>query len=111
MRVVHMSPTVFGDGGLFGGGERYPGARARLSRYVDCQLVTFGTDSSSVNHARDAPVRVLKPVAHLWGHPAHPFRWNYWNHWRGLTSSTPTTFGVRRAGSLLSQGHSDDRGL
>ncbi|HWC38301.1 MAG TPA: glycosyltransferase family 4 protein [Acidimicrobiales bacterium] len=72
MRVVHVSPTVFGAGGVFGGGERYPLELASaLSRHVECRLVTFGPPSST-NHSGAVPVRVLKPLAHLWGHPAHP---------------------------------------
>lgn len=71
--MVHVSPTVFGAGGLFGGGERYPLELARaLGRHVECRLVTFGRPPPPGSGLETIPVRVLRPVAHLWGHPAHP---------------------------------------
>lgn len=72
MRVIHVAPTAFGSGGVYGGGERYPLELARaLSRRIDCTLVTFGA------HERDyrdgaLRVRVVKPLAYLRGHPARP---------------------------------------
>jgi glycosyltransferase involved in cell wall biosynthesis len=73
MRVVQISPTVFGRGGLFGGGERYPLELTRaLGKHVDCRLVTFGAPSQAISDAGPARVRVLRPWGHLRGHPAHP---------------------------------------
>jgi glycosyltransferase involved in cell wall biosynthesis len=72
MRVVHVAPTAFGAGGIFGGGERYPVELARaLARHVDCELVTFAGTPGVVREAGGLTVRTLRPVAHL-GHPAHP---------------------------------------
>ncbi|MDQ4065826.1 MAG: glycosyltransferase family 4 protein [Actinomycetota bacterium] len=73
MRVVHVAPTAFGPGGLFGGGERYPVELARaLSKYVDCTLVTFGASARSYSDPSGLEVVVLKTKRLLRGHPAHP---------------------------------------
>ena len=73
MRVTHVSPTVFGSSGLFGGGERYPLELARaLAREIECTLVTFGPESSVRRDASGLLVRVLQPRIRLCGHPAHP---------------------------------------
>jgi glycosyltransferase involved in cell wall biosynthesis len=73
MRVVHLAPTGFGRGGLFGGGERYPLALARaLARRVDCELVTFGDSADEWHEPGGLRVRVLRSVAHVGGHPAQP---------------------------------------
>ncbi len=68
-----MVPTPFGAEGLYGGGERYPLELARaLSAHIDCRVVTFGPVARQRTD-RDGPhVRVLRAVAHLRGHPAHP---------------------------------------
>src|SRR5436190_12100670 len=74
MRVIHVSPTAFGHGGLFGGGERYPvelvKALVRLDG-VDCELVTFGP-APAVEVDDGVRVRVLRTHGHLHHHPAHP---------------------------------------
>lgn len=73
MRIVHVVPTPFGAGGLLGGGERYPVELARaLARHVDCELVTFGTARCAWREPGGLRVRVLRRVASLHGHPAHP---------------------------------------
>jgi glycosyltransferase involved in cell wall biosynthesis len=72
MRVVHVAPTAFGAGGIFGGGERYAVELGRaLARHVDCELVTFGATAGVAREAGGLTLRTLRPVAHL-GHPAHP---------------------------------------
>jgi glycosyltransferase involved in cell wall biosynthesis len=75
IRVVHVAPTAFGGGGLFGGGERYPlelaGAMARLEG-VRCELVTFGPRPQDRLDDSGLRVRILRPLAHLHRHPAHP---------------------------------------
>lgn len=74
MRILHVAPTAFGEEGLFGGGERYPLELARALDAldgVDCELVTFGRRARR-ERVGGVPVRVLRPVAHLHGHPAHP---------------------------------------
>src|SRR5947209_3808766 len=73
MRVVHVVPTQFGSAGLFGGGERYPLELARaLASQVECELITFGPHASHVQEAGGLSVRILRSLASLGGHPAHP---------------------------------------
>ena len=73
MKIVHVSPTVFGAGGLLGGGERYPFELARaLAAAVDCELVTFGARAAERREPGGLRVRVLRARTHLRGHPAHP---------------------------------------
>jgi glycosyltransferase involved in cell wall biosynthesis len=73
MRVTHVAPTVFGDCGLFGGGERYPLELARaLAREVSCRLVTFGRDAQHAREPTGLEVVVLGARGYARGHPAHP---------------------------------------
>jgi len=73
MRIVHVAPTPFGAGGLFGGGERYPIELARaLSQHIDVELVTFGPESGSRVDPTGLRIRILRPLAYARGHPAHP---------------------------------------
>jgi glycosyltransferase involved in cell wall biosynthesis len=73
MRVIHVAPTPFGDAGLFGGGERYPLELARaMAGQVDCELVTFAAEPMVIREASGLTIRVLRPVATLFRHPAHP---------------------------------------
>lgn len=75
IRVLHVAPTVFGQGGLFGGGERYPLELARAIARVDgvtCELVTFGSRPDRFVDASGLSVRVLQPRTYLRRHPAHP---------------------------------------
>ena len=72
MRVIHVAPTAFGSGGLFGGGERYPLELAHaLAEHVSCELITFGQQPDSW-HDGKLRVRVLRPLTHVAGHPARP---------------------------------------
>jgi glycosyltransferase involved in cell wall biosynthesis len=73
VRVIHVAPTAFGAAGLFGGGERYPLELARaLAGRVDCELVTFGSQARRATEPSGLRLRVLRPVAYLGGHVAHP---------------------------------------
>lgn len=73
MRVVHVVPTRFGAGGLLGGAERYAVELARaLARYVDCELITFGSGAASWREPEGLRVRVLRRFGLLGGHPAQP---------------------------------------
>jgi alpha-maltose-1-phosphate synthase len=73
MRVVHVAPTLFGPAGIFGGGERYPLELGRaLAHHVDCELVTFGRAARSWSDSGGLRVRILRAIAHVGGHPAHP---------------------------------------
>jgi glycosyltransferase involved in cell wall biosynthesis len=73
MRVVHVAPTLFGPAGIFGGGERYPLELGRaLARHVDCELVSFGQAARSWRDSAGLRIRILRAIAHVGGHPAHP---------------------------------------
>jgi glycosyltransferase involved in cell wall biosynthesis len=73
MRVVHVAPTLFGPAGIFGGGERYPLELGRaLAHDVDCELVTFGGRARSWSDSSGLRIRILRALAHIGGHPAHP---------------------------------------
>ena len=73
MRVIHVAPTLFGPAGIFGGGERYPLELGRaLARNVDCELVSFGDEARSWSDPSALRIRVLRAIAHVGGHPAHP---------------------------------------
>jgi glycosyltransferase involved in cell wall biosynthesis len=73
MRVVHVAPTLFGPDGIFGGGERYPLELARaLARRVDCDLVSFGPQARVWRDPTGLQIRVLRSLALVRGHPAHP---------------------------------------
>lgn len=72
MRVIHVAPTAFGSGGVYGGGERYPLELARaLSRRVECTLVTFGPGERAYRDG-DLHIRTVKPLTYVRGHPARP---------------------------------------
>ena len=74
MRVIHVVPTPFGDGGVLGGGERYPLELARaLAPHVDeCEVLTFGAADASWTEPSGLRVRRLRAHGHLNGHPVHP---------------------------------------
>jgi glycosyltransferase involved in cell wall biosynthesis len=73
MRVTHVAPTVFGDQGLFGGGERYPLELARaLAREVASRLVAFGREAGRIREEGGLDIVVLRARSYAGGHPAHP---------------------------------------
>jgi glycosyltransferase involved in cell wall biosynthesis len=73
MRVVHVAPTLFGPAGIFGGGERYPVELGRaLARHVECELVSFGPAARAWRDPSGLRVRILRSLALVGGHPAHP---------------------------------------
>lgn len=73
MRVIQIAPTPFGQGGLLGGGERYPLELGRaLAKQVDCELLTFGRRPDEVREASGLRIRTLRALGYLHGHPAHP---------------------------------------
>ncbi|HEU5317420.1 MAG TPA: glycosyltransferase family 4 protein [Chloroflexota bacterium] len=72
--VLHVSPLAFGQGGVVGGGERYPLELARaMAREAPTRLVTFGESRDE----RDGPleVRCYRALAHVGTKrlgPVHP---------------------------------------
>jgi alpha-maltose-1-phosphate synthase len=72
MRIVHVAPTAFGAGGLYGGGERYPLELCRaLARLRDVELLTFGP-RAGVSRLDGLTVRTFRPALLWHRHPAHP---------------------------------------
>jgi glycosyltransferase involved in cell wall biosynthesis len=75
MQVLHVAPTAFGRDGLFGGGERYPLELARAVARLDdveCELLTFGRRAQVIDDESGLRIRVVRPLGHVRGHPAHP---------------------------------------
>jgi alpha-maltose-1-phosphate synthase len=117
MRVIHVAPTPFGQGGLFGGGERYPLELARaLAGQIDCELVTFGRQSSVMHEAGGLRIRTLRAFGWLGGHPAHPFapglvgalrgaRVVHTHHMRSLPSRMAAVLGHARNQALAVTDH------
>ena len=80
--MTHLVPTMFGEEGLFGGGERYPLELARiLSRHVGCRLVTFGPERRKLTDPSGLEIVVLRRLVQAGGHIAHPIA-------RGIARST-----------------------
>jgi glycosyltransferase involved in cell wall biosynthesis len=73
VRVIHVAPTPFGVGGLFGGGERYPLELARaLAGHVETELITFGRHAHRETEPGGLRLRTLRALGWLGGHPANP---------------------------------------
>lgn len=64
MRVLHVSPQIFGPGGVVGGGERYAMELAQaMAGLTETRLVTFGAPRTFQIEA--LPVRVHRPLRYL----------------------------------------------
>lgn len=72
-RVVHITPALFGTGGVFGGGERYAHELARhMAEMTPTRLLAFGeAQARQVDGALD--IRVLGPAWYVRGQRANPF--------------------------------------
>ncbi len=56
--VTHVCPTSFGQGGLFGGGERYPFELARaMAEITPTRLVSFGDEAFTVE---EGPLQIVQ---------------------------------------------------
>ncbi|MDB5311166.1 MAG: glycosyltransferase family 1 protein [Gemmataceae bacterium] len=75
-RVVHITPALFGDEGVFGGAERYSLELARhMARVTPTTLVSFGGRPRRFTTPDGLRVRVLGPAWHVRGqrfNPIHP---------------------------------------
>jgi glycosyltransferase involved in cell wall biosynthesis len=101
MRIVHVVPTEFGPGGLFGGGERYPVELARAqARHADVQLVTYGDAATARSEACGLRVYTLRRLLLLRGHPAQPVAFGLSSLLRG--ADVVHTHHTRSAPSRLS---------
>jgi glycosyltransferase involved in cell wall biosynthesis len=74
-RVTHITPALFGEGGVYGGAERYSLELARhMARAVPTTFITFG-DRPRRFVTDGLRVRVLGPAWHVRGqrfNPVHP---------------------------------------
>ncbi len=72
-RVTHLTPALFGRGGVYGGGERYAFELARhMARVVPTTLVSFGDRAERFTTADGLRVRVLGPAWAVRGQPSNP---------------------------------------
>jgi glycosyltransferase involved in cell wall biosynthesis len=72
MRVMHLAPALFGEGGVYGGAERYARELARnMANRVPTTLVSFGEKSRRFH---DGPLHlvVLGPAWHVRGQRFNP---------------------------------------
>jgi glycosyltransferase involved in cell wall biosynthesis len=71
--IVHVTPALFGDGGVFGGAERYSFELARhMARTTPTTLVTFGDRPRSFVSPDGLNVRVLGPAWYVRGQRFNP---------------------------------------
>ena len=64
MKVLHVSPLLFGPDGVVGGGERYPLELARaMAPLTETRLIAFGRPAE--RRVSALPVRVYKPLRYL----------------------------------------------
>jgi hypothetical protein len=71
VRVVHVAPTLFGPGGLLGGGERYPVelARALAARGHELERVVLSTRGGGRTKYARLAVRALTAARRRAGVP------------------------------------------
>jgi glycosyltransferase involved in cell wall biosynthesis len=71
--VVHVTPRLFGERGVFGGAERYSYELARhMSRYTATTLVTFGNESRTFVTDEGLGVQVWGPAWRVRGQEFNP---------------------------------------
>lgn len=72
MRILHISPAVFGEGGIVGGGERYALELARhMAEEIPTTLVTFG-DKNETRQIGHLDVHILGPSWYVRGQRTNP---------------------------------------
>lgn len=72
MRVLHVAPAIFGEGGIAGGAERYALELARhMADEVPTRLAAFG-DKEEERHIGNLTIRILGPAWHVRGQRANP---------------------------------------
>ena len=73
MRVLHIAPALFGEGGIVGGAERYAQELAsHMAEETPTTFAVFGerSDERQVGHLR---LRVLGPARYVKGQRSNPF--------------------------------------
>jgi glycosyltransferase involved in cell wall biosynthesis len=72
MRILHMAPAVFGEGGVVGGAERYALELARhMAEEAPTTFVTFG-DKDEQRRLGQLQVRILGRTCYVRGQRANP---------------------------------------
>jgi glycosyltransferase involved in cell wall biosynthesis len=72
-RVLHVVPAAFGEGGIFGGAERYAFELARsMADATPTRLVAFA-DTPGRRSVGRLDVRLLGPAWYIRGHQTNPF--------------------------------------
>ncbi|HXF04762.1 MAG TPA: glycosyltransferase family 4 protein [Blastocatellia bacterium] len=93
LRVVHLSPTLFGEEFITGGGERFVTELARaMSRLVPTRLVSFSESAGERSRLHDCPgsgpatgwratagldVQLFKPLAFVRGQKTNPLSFRF----------------------------------
>ncbi len=73
LRVTHITPALFGRGGVYGGGERYAFELARhMAREVPTSLVACGDRAERFTTPDGLRVRVLGPAWAVRGQKSNP---------------------------------------
>jgi glycosyltransferase involved in cell wall biosynthesis len=80
LRVLHITPALFGEGGVFGGGERYAFELARhMADQTPTRLVTFA-DTPTLKTVGKLDVRVLGPAWRVRRQLNNPFHLALFRH-------------------------------
>ncbi len=83
MRVLHIAPAIFGEDGVFGGGERYAFELARhMAEVVDTRLLAFGA-RDRCERIGNLEVRVIGNPWYVGGHRGNPVALSMLYHLRG----------------------------
>ena len=84
MRVLHIAPAIFGEGGVFGGGERYALELARhMADEVETVLLTFGPHERR-ERIGNLEVRVIGNPWYVRGQRDNPLALSMLTHLRGI---------------------------
>ncbi len=83
MRVLHIAPAIFGEGGVFGGGERYALELARhMADEVETVLLTFGPRDRR-ERLGNLDLRVIGNPWYVRGQRDNPLALSMLSHLRG----------------------------
>ncbi len=84
MRVLHIAPAIFGEGGVFGGGERYAFELARhMADEVETVLLTFGPYERR-ERIGNLELRMIGNPWHVRGQRGNPLALSMLTHLRGF---------------------------
>jgi len=73
LRVLHITPAFFGEGGVFGGAERYSLELARaMATVTPTSLVTFGAEPRQFRTPEGLSVSILGPAWAVRGQKLNP---------------------------------------